>query len=130
MAIIGLYIYKKNYDINTVDLEKILQAYYILDEINCYYEYTGETNLKEMFVNLTLNIYRNQNERNNRKNLIDNISITKKINKTDDFHNLWTTFYIQIKQDLINENTLYLKEILNVDVLPDEYKDLITFNDI
>uniref|UniRef100_A0A6C0FC86 Uncharacterized protein n=1 Tax=viral metagenome TaxID=1070528 RepID=A0A6C0FC86_9ZZZZ len=130
MAIIGLYIYKKNYDINTVDLEKILQAYYILDEINCYYEYTGETNLKEMFVNLTLNIYRNQNERNNRKNLIDNISITKKINKTDDFDNLWTTFYIQIKQDLINENTLYLKEILNVDVLPDEYKDLITFNDI
>ena len=117
-------------DINTVDLEKILQAYYILDEINCYYEYTGETNLKEMFVNLTLNIYRNQNERNNRKNLIDNISITKKINKTDDFDNLWTTFYIQIKQDLINENTLYLKEILNVDVLPDEYKDLITFNDI
>ena len=130
MAIIGLYIYKKNYDINTVDLEKILQAYYILDEINYYYEYTGENNLKEMFVNLTLNIYRNQNERNNRKNLIDNISITKKINKTDDFDNLWTTFYIQIKQDLINENTLYLKEILNVDVLPDEYKDLITFNDI
>ena len=130
MAIIGLYIYKKNYDINTVDLEKILQAYYILDEINCYYEYTGENNLKEMFVNLTLNIYRNQNERNNRKNLIDNISITKKINKTDDFDNLWITFYIQIKQDLINENTLYLKEILNVDVLPDEYKDLITFNDI
>ena len=130
MAITGLYIDKKDYDINTVNSEKILNAYYILDEINFFYEYIGDNNLEQCFMNLIINIYKNQEDRNNRINIINNICYTTTVEKHIDLSNLWNTLYIQIKQNLINENTTYLKETLNVDVLPDEYQNMIVFNDV
>jgi hypothetical protein len=130
MAITGLYIDKKDYDINTFNSEKILNAYYILDEINFFYEYIGDNNLEQCFMNLIINIYKNQEDRNNRINIINNICYTTTVEKNIDLSNLWNTLYIQIKQNLINENTTYLKETLNVDVLPDEYQNMIVFNDV
>tara|TARA_Y100000361_G_C11005240_1_gene261447 strand:- start:24 stop:413 length:390 start_codon:yes stop_codon:yes gene_type:complete len=129
MAITGLYIDKKDYDINTINSEKILNAYYILDDIEFYYEY-DENNLEKTDMSLIIKVYRTQEDRNNRANIINIIGYTTEINKNIDLSSLWNTQYIQIKQNLINEYTEYLKQTLNVDTLPDEYQNMIVFNDV
>tara|TARA_B100000900_G_scaffold276995_1_gene236845 strand:+ start:50 stop:439 length:390 start_codon:yes stop_codon:yes gene_type:complete len=129
MAITGLYINKKDYDINTINSEKILNAYYILDDIEFYYEY-DENNLEKTDMSLIIKVYRTQEDRNNRTNIINIIGYTTEINKNIDLSSLWNTQYIQIKQNLINEYTEYLKQTLNVDTLPDEYQNMIIFTDV
>jgi len=129
MAITGLYIDKKDYDINTINSEKILNAYYILDDIE-YYDELDENNLEKKYMSSIIKIYRNQEDRNNGGNIINIIGYTTIIDNNTELTNLWNAQYIEIKKNLINEYTNYLKDTLNIDVLPDEYKNMIVFNDV
>lgn len=129
MAISGLYIDKKNNDIDLLKSNEILNHYYILDDIEYYYE-VDDNNLEQTYMSMIINIYKNREDRNNRVNKINNLGYTTLINKDINLNNLWTTLYIQIKQNLINDYTEYFKETLVVDILPEEYQNIIVFNDV
>mgnify|MGYP006086180397 CR=1 FL=1 len=129
MAISGLYIDRKNYDIDLLNNSIILNHYYILDDIEYYYEF-DENNLEQTYMCAIINIYSNKEDRSNRINKINNLGYTILIDKDINLNNLWTTLYTQIKQNLISDYTEYFKETLNVDILPEEYQNIIIFNDV
>jgi len=129
MAISGLYIDRKNYDIDLLNNSIILNHYYILDDIEYYYEF-DENNLEQTYMCAIINIYSSKEDRSNRINKINNLGYTILIDKDINLNNLWTTLYTQIKQNLISDYTEYFKETLNVDILPEEYQNIIIFNDV
>tara|TARA_B100000780_G_scaffold273017_1_gene236012 strand:+ start:2346 stop:2735 length:390 start_codon:yes stop_codon:yes gene_type:complete len=129
MAISGLYIDRKNYDIDLLKNSIILNHYYILDDIEYYYEF-DENNLEQTYMCAIINIYNSKEDRANRINKINNLGYTILIDKDINLNNLWATLYTQIKQNLISDYTEYFKETLNVDILPEEYQNIIVFNDV
>ena len=129
MAIQGLYIEKRDYDINTVNSTKILNAYYILDTITFEYEY-NDNNLEQNFVWPLCSVYTTQDDRNNRVSKLNTVGLSKEITKNIDLGSMYNTLYNEMKQKLINEYTEYLKQTLNVDVLPEEYQNMIVFTDV
>ena len=129
MAISGLYIDRKNYDIYLLKNSIILNHYYILDDIEYYYEF-DENNLEQTYMCAIINIYNSKEDRANRINKINNLGYTILIDKDINLNNLWATLYTQIKQNLISDYTEYFKETLNVDILPEEYQNIIVFNDV
>ena len=129
MAISGLYIDRKNYDIDLLNNSIILNHYYILDDIEYYYEF-DENNLEQTYMCVIINIYSSEEDRINRINKINNLGYKILIDKDINLNNLWTTLYTQIKQNLISDYTEYFKETLNVDILPEEYQNIIIFNDV
>ena len=86
--------------------------------------------VEKTFVNIIVNVYNSQEDRNNRNNLLYSYFYNKEINKNDNI--LWTTQYNDFKQYLINTYETLLKKILYLDSstdLPAEYQNLISFTD-
>ncbi len=134
MGITGLYIddnilknISTDTDINALNLN--LNAYYIIDSLNFFYEYIDNNYTEETFVSITINIYNLQEDRKTRINQLDTIYYQKKIDKKIDYGNLWNTLYTEFKQFLIEKYENVFKLQLNLIELPNEYKNIIVFND-
>jgi len=134
MGITGIYInfYDENSDVINLEtfnsMNKYTNAYYIIDDMNFFLELVDD--VEKTFVNIIVNVYNSQEDRNNRNNLLYSYFYNKEITKNDNI--LWTTQYNDFKQYLINTYETLLKKILYLDSttdLPTEYQNLISFTD-
>ena len=106
-------------------------CYFFIDKLNI--NYITARNPEEVNIDIKLNMYGSYEERLVRDNHLMTIpfSIVNLIDKNFS-ENLWTKCYIKIKEQLLNKNTQYLKDSLNLgenDTIPTQYQYLLEIND-